>query len=133
MKKEELVKKAIEARKLSYSPYSHFAVGAAVLTKTGEVFLGANVENSSYPLCMCAERNALYNAYMHGFKKDDLVALALTADTDGPCSPCGACRQVISELLPKKAPIYMANLKGDIQETDIEELLPYAFSEEDLK
>ncbi len=133
MNKKELVNKAIEARKLSYSPYSHFAVGAVVLTKKGEIFVGANIENSAYPLCMCAERNALYNAYMHGCKKEDLVALALAADTDGPCSPCGACRQVISELFPKDAPIYMGNLKGEIQETNILELLPFAFSEDDLK
>ena len=133
MNKAELIKKAREARKLSYSPYSEFAVGAAILTKDGQVFLGANIENSAYPLCMCAERNALYNAYMHGYKKDDFVALALIADTDTPCSPCGACRQVISELFPKDAPIYMANLKGDEKETNIQELLPYAFSEEDLK
>jgi len=133
MKKEELIEKAKEARKLSYSPYSHFAVGAALLCKDGRVFVGANVENSSYPLCMCAERNALYNAKMNGVKKEDMVALALSADTDEPCSPCGACRQVISELFPKDAPIYMSNLKGDIKETNIEELLPYAFSEEDLR
>ena len=133
MNKEQLVQKAKEARKLSYSPYSGFAVGAAVETKDGQVFVGANVENSSYPLCMCAERNALYNAYMHGYKKDDLVALALIADTDEACSPCGACRQVISELMPKNAPIYMANLKGALVETNIEELLPFAFSGDDLK
>ena len=133
MKKEELITKAVEARKLSYSPYSHFAVGAALLTKDGNVFLGANIENSSYPLCMCAERNALYNAYMHGYKKDDFMALALSADTDTPCSPCGACRQVISELFPKDAPINMSNLKGDVKETNVEELLPFAFSEDDLK
>lgn len=133
MEAKELVLKAIEARKLSYSPYSHFKVGAAVLAKDGSVFVGANIENSSYPLCMCAERNALYNAYMHGYKKEDFVALALAADTEGPCSPCGACRQVISELFPVKAPIYMANLKGDIKETNAEELLPFAFSPEDLK
>ena len=133
MDHKELVKKAEEARKLSYSPYSHFAVGAALLCKDGKVFAGANVENSSYPLCMCAERNALYNAMMHGYKKDDIVALALCADTDAPCSPCGACRQVLSELFPKDAPIYMSNLKGDMKETNIEELLPFAFSEEDLK
>ena len=133
MNKLELVNKAIEARRLSYSPYSHFAVGAVVLTRDGHIFEGANVENSSYPLCMCGERNALYNAYMHGYKKEDLVALALVADTDGPCSPCGACRQVISELFPIDKPIYMANLKGDIQETNIKELLPFAFSGEDLK
>ena len=133
MKPNELIKKAEEARKLSYSPYSHFAVGAALLCKDGRVFIGTNVENSSYPLCMCAERNALYNAMMNGVKKEDMVALALTADTDEPCSPCGACRQVISEIFPKDAPIYMANLKGDVKETTIEELLPFAFSSDDLK
>ena len=133
MKPNELIKKAEEARKLSYSPYSHFAVGAALLCKDGKVFIGSNVENSSYPLCMCAERNALYNAKMNGVKKEEMVALALIADTDEPCSPCGACRQVISELFPKDAPIYMANLKGDVKETTIEKLLPYAFSEDALK
>ena len=133
MKPIELIKKAEEARKLSYSPYSHFAVGAALLCKDGRVFIGTNVENSSYPLCMCAERNALYNAMMNGVKKEDMVALALTADTDEPCSPCGACRQVMSEIFPKDAPIYMANLKGDVKETTIGELLPFAFSSDDLK
>lgn len=133
MESKELILKAKEARELSYSPYSHFAVGAALLCKDGSVFLGANVENSSYPLCMCAERNALYNAYMHGKHKEDFVALALSADTDEPCSPCGACRQVLSEIFPKNAPIYMTNLKGDVQETTISELLPFAFSEDALK
>ena len=133
MDKKELIEKAKEARSLSYSPYSHFAVGAALLTKDGKVFVGANIENSAYPLCMCAERNALYNAYMHGYKKNDFLALALSADTDTPCSPCGACRQVSSELFPKDAVIIMTNLKGDVQETNIAELLPFAFSEDDLK
>ena len=105
MNQKELLEKAKEARELSYSPYSHFAVGAALLCKDGRVFKGTNVENSSYPLCMCAERNALYNAMMNGVKKEDMVALALIADTDEPCSPCGACRQVISEIFPKDAPI----------------------------
>lgn len=133
MENKVLVQKANEARSLSYSPYSRFAVGAALLTKDGQVFLGANIENSSYPLCMCAERNALYNAMMHGYKKSDFLALALSADTDGPCSPCGACRQVISELFPKEGKIIMANVKGDVKETSVEELLPFAFSEDDLK
>ena len=133
MKPNELIEKAKEARKLSYSPYSHFAVGAALLCKDGTVYVGANIENSAYPMCMCAERNALYNAKMHGVKKEDMVALALSADTDEPCSPCGACRQVISELFPSDAPIYMSNLKGDVQETNIKELLPFAFSEDALK
>jgi cytidine deaminase len=133
MEKLELIAKAKEARELSYSPYSNFKVGAALLTKDGQVFLGSNVENSSYPLTMCAERNALYNAYMHGYKKDDFVALALCADTEEPCSPCGACRQVMSEIFPSDAPVYMSNLKGNIKETTVSELLPFAFSDKDLK
>lgn len=132
MNEIELIEKAKEARALSYSPYSNFAVGAALLCKDGQVFLGTNVENASYPLCMCAERNAIYNAIMHGYKKEDFVSMALIADTDEPCSPCGACRQVISELLPANCPIYMANLKGEVIETNPIELLPFAFSSEDL-
>ncbi|OPZ35303.1 MAG: Cytidine deaminase [Tenericutes bacterium ADurb.BinA155] len=100
--------------------------------KDGSTYQGANIENSSYPLCMCAERNAIYNAMMHGQTRDDFVAMALTADTDGPCSPCGACRQVLSELYPSDAPIYMSNLHGEIQETTTAELLPFAFNGDDL-
>ena len=133
MNPNQLVEKAREARKLSYSPYSNFAVGAAVLCKDGSVFVGANVENSSYPLCMCAERNALYNAMMNGYKKSDFIVLAIVADTDEPCSPCGACRQVISELFPRDGKLYLSNLKGASKETNIDELLPFAFSGEDLK
>ena len=129
---QELVKQAIEARKLSYSPYSKFKVGAALLCKDGKVFLGANIENSSYPLCMCAERNALYNAMMDGYSKNDFVALAIAAETPEACSPCGACRQVISELFPRDGVIVLANLKGAYQETNIEQLLPFAFSGDDL-
>ena len=128
-----LIEKAKEARRLSYSPYSHFAVGAALLCKDGQVFVGANVENSSYPLCMCAERNAIYNAMMNGYQKSDFTALAIVADTPEACSPCGACRQVLSELFPREGKIYLANLKDAFLETDIATLLPLAFSEEDLK
>ena len=133
MNNQELVKAAVTARELSYSPYSKFKVGAALLCKDGKVFQGANIENSSYPLCMCAERNALYNAMMNGYKKEDFVALAIVADTDEPCSPCGACRQVISELFPREGLILLANLKGEEKETNIDELLPFAFSGDDLK
>ena len=133
MRDEELMQKAVDARQLSYSPYSNFKVGAALLCKDGKVFLGANVENSSYPLCMCAERNALYNAMMNGYKKSDFLALAIAADTETPCSPCGACRQVISELFPRDGEILLTNLKGDSYKTNIDELLPLAFSGDDLK
>lgn len=133
METKQLIELAKEARKLSYSPYSNFAVGAVILTKDDKTFKGSNIENASYPLCMCAERNALYNAYMNGYKKEDLVSLTLVADTDKPCTPCGACRQVIAELFPKDAPINMANLKGEVLTMTIDELLPLSFSGEDLK
>ena len=129
---KNLVETAIQARELSYSPYSKFKVGAALLCKDGKVFKGANIENSSYPLCMCAERNALYHAIMNGYTKNDFIALAIVADTPEVCTPCGACRQVISELFPKDGVIVLANLKGAYQETNIEELLPFAFSGDDL-
>lgn len=131
--KQKLINAAIEARELSYSPYSNFKVGAALLCKDGTIFKGSNIENASYPLCMCGERNALYNALMHGYKKEDFVSLAVVADTDEVCSPCGACRQVIFELMPNDATIIMANLKGDVKETNPIELLPFAFSDKDLK
>jgi cytidine deaminase len=132
MDEMSLIECAKDARERSYSPYSHFAVGAAVLCKDGSVYVGANIENSSYPLCMCAERNAIYNAYMDGKSKDDFIAFAVIGDTEEPISPCGACRQVLSELFPEEAPIYLANLKGDVRETTIAQLLPLAFSGSDL-
>lgn len=130
--KDKLINTAIQARELSYSPYSKFKVGAALLCKDGTIFKGTNVENASYPLCMCGERNAIYSAMMHGYKKEDFVALAVVADTDEVCTPCGACRQVIHELLPSDSLIYMANLKGDVKISSPNELLPFAFSEKDL-
>lgn len=128
-----LIKEAKLARTKAYAPYSKFLVGAALLCKDGTVFHGANVENSSYPLCMCAERNALYHAYMNGYQKDDFAALALVGDTDRPISPCGACRQVMQELLPIDAVIIMANIKGEVKITNMQELLPFAFDKEDLE
>lgn len=130
--KKELIDIAIEARARSYSPYSNFAVGAAILCQDGSVYIGANIENASYPLCMCGERNAIYNAMMDGKTSEDFLALAVVADTEGPCSPCGACRQVISELLPPNADIIMANLHDDVRVVKAEELLPFAFDGKDL-
>ena len=129
---EELLDKAKQARALSYSPYSHFAVGAALECADGSVFCGANIENASFPLGMCAERNAIYHALMRGKKKEDFVSLAIVADTDEPCSPCGACRQVLWELFPLDAPIYLGNLKNKIKHVTAKELLPFAFNGEDL-
>lgn len=129
MTKEQLVQEAIKARQKTYSPYSNFGVGAALLMKDGTVIHGANIENASYGLSNCGERSAIFSAYSQGYHKEDIVALAVTGGTDQPISPCGACRQVMNELMPKNTPIYLSNLKGDIKPTNIKELLPYSFDE----
>ena len=103
-----------------------------LLTKDGEIYRGANIENASFSLTMCAERNAIFNAYCHGVTQDDIEALAIVADTELPVSPCGSCRQVLSELFPHDKKIYLANLRGDIKETTVDELLPYSFDSDDL-
>ena len=128
MTDEELIAVAKKYREFSYSPYSKFKVGAAVLTKAGHVYGGCNIENSSYPVTNCAERTAIFKAVSEGEK--EIEAIALIADTEGPCSPCGACRQVMGEFkIPR---IIMANLKGDKKVVTLEEILPFAFSEKDL-
>ncbi len=132
MSDDELIEKAKGAMELSYSPYSNFKVGAALVTKEEKVYLGANIENASYPLCMCAERNAIYNALCNGEKAEDILAIAIVADSPSPCSPCGACRQVMSELLDKNTPVILSNLKGDVKITSVKDLLPNSFSKEDL-
>ena len=111
---EELVEKGKEATKLSYSPYSHFAVGAAIDLDDGKVILGANVENASYGLSMCAERVALYQMVMQGYTKDQVVQMIICCDCEDLPYPCGACLQVLSEIYPFDKPIYVANFKGDI-------------------
>ena len=130
---DELILKAKEAREASYSPYSKFKVGAAILMKDGTYILGCNVENSSYGLSICAERNALFQMVARGYKKGDAKAMCIIGQTDDPISPCGACRQVMEELLTKDCKIVLANLKNDVKEMTIEELLPYSFSEDSLK
>ena len=125
---QKLIQAAIEMRKQSYSPYSNFAVGAAVLSNDGYIYGGCNIENVSYGLTNCAERTAIFNAVSDG--KRNISAIAIVADTDKPCSPCGACRQVIGEF---KIPcIIMANLKGEYKTVTLEELLPFSFSNTDL-
>lgn len=125
---QKLIQAAIEMRKQTYSPYSNFAVGAAVLSNDGYIYGGCNIENASYGLTNCAERTAIFNAVSNG--KRNISAIAVVADTDRPCSPCGACRQVIGEF---KIPcIIMANLKGEYKTVTLEELLPFSFSNTDL-
>lgn len=127
--KFELAKKAYNN---AYAKYSNFKVGAVVVLKNGECILGANVENASYGLANCAERTALFSAYANGYHKDDIAELVVIGNTDKPISPCGACRQVINELMNKDAVVIMTNLKGDIKTVKVSELLPFSFDEGDL-
>ena len=132
MKTDLLISQAIDATKHCHVPYSKFKVGAAILTTDGKMIQGANIENSSYGLSMCAERTALYNTYLQGYRKDDIVAMAVIGPTEGPISPCGACRQVMMELMNADTPIYLSNLTNNTKETSPMGLLPFAFSSKDL-
>lgn len=127
---EQLIDEAKEARKQAYVPYSKFAVGAALLTENGKVYRGCNIENAAYSMANCAERTVFFKAISEGEKNFKL--LAVVADTDRPCSPCGACRQVISEFCPPDMKVVLTNLKGDLLETTVKELLPGAFNAGDL-
>ncbi|MGO4702100.1 cytidine deaminase [Dyella sp. 2RAB6] len=124
---DALVELARSAREQAYAPYSRFLVGAALLTRDGRHFLGCNVENAAYGLCNCAERTALFTAIAAGCKPGDFVRLAVIGDTEGPISPCGACRQVMSELCDEAMPVLLANLHGKLQETTVKALLPGSF------
>lgn len=125
---ERLHTAAQKAAKFSYSPYSHFPVGAAVLTESGEVFLGTNVENASYGLTICAERVAIFNAITNGHKK--IKALALFAEKAEGITPCGACRQVILEFGKDILVIYKKDRK--LIACPVTDLIPDSFSDEDL-
>lgn len=125
---KKLLTEAKRVREFAYCPYSNFAVGAAVLGASGEIYGGCNVENASYSVTNCAERTAIYNAISSG--EEDILALAVVAESAQPVPPCGACRQVIAEMrIPH---ILMANLAGDVKEMTLSELLPDAFSGEDI-
>ncbi|MFC4320076.1 cytidine deaminase [Litchfieldia salsa] len=130
MNDQFMFEEAKKAREKAYTPYSNFKVGAALRTKEGSVYHGCNIENAAYPMCNCAERTALFSAYAKGDKEFDL--LVVVADTDRPVPPCGACRQVISELCNPDMMVVLTNLKGDVEELTVKELLPGAFSPQDL-
>jgi cytidine deaminase len=120
----ELATAALEARELAYAPYSHFAVGAAVLTSSGRVFRGGNIENAAYPMTCCAERVALFSAYAAGERT--IVAIAVATPTDDVASPCGACRQVMIELAGD-VPVLLLNTRGVERLTSTYALLPHGF------
>lgn len=132
MDKEELIEIAQRAKEHAYAPYSGFRVGAAIALKDGKVITGANVENAAYGLCMCAERSAVFSAYSQGYRKEDIEGIALASDGAAVVTPCGACRQVLSELLDGNAWIVMTG-KGKKKEAKVKDLLPFAFGMESLE
>ena len=123
-----LIQFATVAREQSYSPYSNFAVGAALLCQDGTVYQGCNIENASYGMTNCAERTAIFKAVSEGHRL--FQAIAIIADTEDPCAPCGACRQVMVEFnIPT---IILTNLKGHTQVYTLDELLPLSVGPKDL-
>ena len=126
MTREKLLELAEAARQRSYSPYSGFCVGAALLTKDGEVFTGCNIENVSYSPTCCAERVAVFSAINAGKREFEAIAIVggkRGESADAPCYPCGVCRQVLSEFCSKDMKMYFA---ADV-ETTLGELLPHSF------
>jgi cytidine deaminase len=123
----ELIAAAQAARARSYSPYSHYSVGAAVLTRAGQIFTGCNIENASYGATVCAERVAIWKAISEGER--DLEAIAVVTINGG--SPCGICRQVMAEFAPAMK-VIIADTSGNVRVTTVKDLLPDQFAAEDL-
>ena len=125
-----LLELAAQARELAYAPYSHYQVGAAVVAKSGKIYTGSNVENASYGLTVCAERNAIFKGVTEGER--EFVALAVVTTNAG--SPCGACRQVAFEFIRADAPVFLADeTLTDVRALTMGELLPDGFTPEKLR
>lgn len=127
---QELIAKAIEAKEYAYVPYSHFRVGAAVLTESGKVYTGCNIENVSYGATNCAERTAVFKAVSDG--EQEFKAIVITGDNGDYLPPCGICRQVLSEFGKDSMEVILANSTEDYKVTTLLELLPGAFSSKNL-
>ena len=136
MDREILIQKALEARERAYAPYSHFQVGAALLTKDGKIYQGCNIENAAYTPTNCAERTAFFKAVYEGER--DFEAIAVVGSPEGPCtgyaSPCGVCRQVMMEFCnPKEFRVIVAKSVEEYKEFTLEELLPMGFGPKNLE
>ena len=135
MSPKSLLELAIEARKGSYSPYSNFKVGAALLTRSGKVYTGCNIENAAFSPTVCAERVAIFKAISEG--ESDFVAIAIAGgageDPDPEVAPCGVCRQVMAEFCDADSfKIYLIKSESEHFELTLKELLPYGFGRENL-
>jgi len=130
MNNNELINLAHMAKNKSYSPYSKFRVGAALLTKDNKVFQGANIENASYSVTICAERTAVFAAKLEGYS--EFSTIAIVSDSKDYISPCGSCRQVLMELCGEELNVLLTNGNGDIKSFKLKELLPFSFSDKNL-
>lgn len=133
MTDKELMIAANEARKFAYTPYSHFKVGAALLTKSGKLYTGCNIENSSYTPTVCAERTAVFKAVSEG-ESDFAVIAVVGGKEENPlefCSPCGVCRQVLAEFCGEDFRILLGN-PDKFQSYSVDEILPFSFTKKDL-
>ena len=135
MDKKELVKEALAAREFAYTPYSKFNVGAALLCKNGRVFRGCNIESASYTPTNCAERTAFFKAVSEGER--EFSAIAIVGGPAGApladfCYPCGVCRQVMAEFCGRDFKVYIAKSESEIREYSLDEIIPFAFTQEDL-
>ena len=137
MTNKELILEAKKAKEHSYSPYSHFSVGAALLTKDGKVYHGANIENAAYGPTNCAERTAFFKAVSEGGREFDKIAIVGGKDGDDgnvPCAPCGVCRQVMMEFCdPEEFKIVLEDGKNGELEYTLKELLPLGFGPNNLE
>ena len=132
MKIEEKYELVLKAYQNAYAKYSLFQVGALVILKNGQYYLGSNIENASYGLTNCAERSALFATYSNGYRKNDIAELVLIGKSQNYVYPCGACRQVICELMEKDATITLFKLNKEYKVIKVSELLPNLFDEREL-
>jgi cytidine deaminase len=129
-KLDEMVRAARAIRQRAYAPYSGFSVGAALLNEDGTIRGGVNIENASYPLSVCAERNAVASMVMSGYK--EVLAVAVATDAERPTPPCGGCRQVLWEFGDADTPVVAEGAAGVRARWRLGELLPHAFGPDDL-
>ena len=136
MKYAELIRTALAMRAHSYVPYSHFAVGAALLTKSGKIYTGCNIENAAYSPSVCAERVAIFKAVSEGETEFEAIAIAGGKQGEEPdtyCPPCGVCRQVINEFCNEEFKILLPKSADDVKEYALKELLPEGFGPNNVK
>ena len=123
----EMVDLAVEVSKQAYVPYSHFPIGAVLLTKAGEIYTGVNIENASFGLTNCGERTAIFKAVSEGAR--EFQELIFYGQTENPISPCGACRQVMAEFFEPDLPVTLVSKDKSTVVMTVKELLPYSFTD----